>query len=470
MINIKQLFSLIIISFCVLLVSFINFFNYLNPDGTLYIKQAMMIGNGESFESILNFYAWPFYSYFIYFLSTLLSHDYILSAKLLSYVSIFILSIYFTKTINYLFPKIYFLIPLFSFFSLGFFIRDYGPMVIRDNLFWALLVVTIYYSIKFIKCNKFNLFIYALIFSFLSSLIRPEGILFFIYIFVYFFIKNQAIRNLLFLKILSLIFISFFIFFFINDFGRLNEFISLPMKLFNNFILGISIPINSENEFLDLLIQQNPNSFIFSGLTIIFLTKLFFNKASIFILISFLKVKKINKDLIEARNFLLSLSLLFGFIAYVYTLSTFIITTRYIVPVLLIFTLLSFFKLNYLSFFVNKSKYILLFLIVVTIFSLRPFKFENYQDTLDFISLNNLRDSDFYSNVEMIYFRSENYFPEFKWDELEKAIESNVRYLILSDIENIDSEIIKKINTNYSEVHTLDNFKSKVNVFLINQN
>lgn len=470
MINFKQLFTLIIISFCLLLVSFINFFNYLNPDATLYIKQAMMIGNGESFEIISKFYQWPFYSYVIYFLSTLLNYDYILSAKLLSFVSIFILSIYFTKTINYLFPKIYFLIPLFCFYSLGFFIRDYGPMIIRDNLFWMLLFVTVYYSIKFIKCNKFNLFIYALIFSFLSLLVRPEGILFFIFIFIYFFIKYQAIRNLLFLKILLLIFISCFIFFFINDFGRLNEFVNLPMKFFRNFILGSSIPISSENEFLNLLIQQNPNAFIFSGLTIIFLIKLLFNKATIFILISFFKEKKINKDLIEIRNFLFTLSLMFIFIAYAYTLSTYIITTRYVVPVLLIFTLLSFFKLNYLSFFIIKSKYILIFLIVVTIFSLRPIKFETYQDTVDFITINNLKDDNFYSNNEMIYFRSKIYFPKFKWDEMEKAIDSNVSFLILSDFENIDAETIKKMNTNYSKVYTFNNFKNQVNVFLIKQN
>ena len=202
-------------------------------------------------------------------------------------------------------------------------------MVIRDNGFWAFLLPSLYYLLKFLKFHETKFLLFSIILSILCFLMRVEGVVVLI-INLYMLLRYSAI-NIYNLKIAQL-----------NKYLLLSL-ISLVILLFSYFIFKIE-KVNQYyfsfykfliNESFDLLFIKK---FIlyFANYFFLFLKKL--NFLYLFFIYFLIKNKMSNIKFFKLLFFIALVFFAFGFINYLLTNQ---LSARYLIPTILIFLIFS---------------------------------------------------------------------------------------------------------------------------------
>lgn len=318
----------------------------INRDGILYLKQAYLISQG-SWKQALSVFNWPFFSILIGFFHKITNIDLQWIAHSVD-LTLFSISTYFYLKISQLIYQKKYIIFYAGLVLLSFplIMDDYVGMILRDPGLWAGCMAGTYFYFKYINHNfafKFNLLWQS---SFLiAGAFRPEGLVFLIAIplFNIFFFQNnyrgkyfvKFILNQFLLVILGCCFFIFLITLPINSYlliesvGRLNEFGPRILEFFKQLLLPL--PIFTDNEILNKLLQKNTVL-----ITNIFLTSLFFTKIIkglgilniILICEHFRKGSKISKQYLNVLYFLITIGLSLVFVSFV---NNFVLTDRYFI-------------------------------------------------------------------------------------------------------------------------------------------
>ena len=342
-----------ILFYLLLSTALIDNYGMLNMDGALYLNLAK-IDFLDNYVKIFSTYNWPFFSILINQISNILNLSLINAAYSLNFIFSALLIIFFIKIIKFIYKNrniqkndYLFYIPFFVLTSSIPIFDDYLFMVIRDNGFWAFLLPSLYYLLKFLKFHETKFLLFSIILSILCFLMRVEGVVVLI-INLYLLLRYSAI-NIYNLKIAQL-----------NKYLILSL-ISLLILLFSYFIFKIE-KVNQYyfsfykfiiNESFDLLFIKK---FIlyFANYFFLFLKKL--NFLYLFFIYFLIKNKTSNIKFFKLLIFIALVFFAFGFINYLLTNQ---LSARYLIPTILIFLIFSSLGIyEYVNdFFSNKNVY-----------------------------------------------------------------------------------------------------------------
>jgi len=317
----------------------------INRDGLLYLKQAYLISEGNWKEG-LELFDWPLFSMLIALFHKITNIHLQFAAHVIDLALFGIASYYYLKTLQLISQQKYIIfyagLILLSFIPI---MDDYVGMILRDPGLWAGCMAGTYFYFKYITHNctiKYNLLWQ---FSFMmAGAFRPEGLVFIIAIplFNIFFVKNKFKKKFfkfILNQILFLLLVCFYFFISknitvdsessIEPAGRLVEFGPRIFSFFKQ--ISSPLPIFTEHEFLNILLQNNPVMITVAFLGSLFLIKVFKGLGMLnFILIcTFLrKGSKLTKQQLLPLYFFITISLSLVFIEF---FNHFVLTDRYFI-------------------------------------------------------------------------------------------------------------------------------------------
>lgn len=446
--------------FIVSLIIIISQNGEVNRDGVFYLEHAYYINNGEWSKSLV-FYNWPFFSFLIASVHRLTGLSFQYSAHILNILFFLIASLFYLKIFrfisenkySYIFPTLILLtsIPLMD---------DYLPMILRDHGLWAGFMIGIYGYLNWIENPKWK---WSLIWQFgfiFGGLFRPECFVFNIFLpFLnqFFFKKlrglNYFLQSLSIPITLSLTFTLTLLFFKginFNDVTRLSEIISRPMLFLNT--LFDPIDINSENFYINKLINEFDISFKYLFLSYVYFYKWIIGIGFFHI---FLFLFAIKKSLIKLTylKVIVIFFVLSNLIVIINFYATFIITSRYMMINWMIIYLASAIGLANLWYQLNKHndkkykflKTLLIAILVIYILNIIVDKKEQHFEKQlgDWVKQNNINLSDIHFNSRRVAFYSG--MATFNPDDFDTATKVKkmtyiiYRYTNLDEIKLIDN-------------------------------
>lgn len=451
----------------ILLYAFFIFFSlsWVNQDATLYLYQADQLKNGSSFNDLYQVYSWPFYSYIIYFISNFFSLSFILSAKLINLIAFLFFLFFSFKILESLKVKDEFYF-YFIFFIFGSSITEYFPYIIRDQIYWTLIIGTFYFFIQYEKSHE-KIYLYkSLILIFISIFFRPESLLLFLLVICYLFYTYKKL-------LVFFLFVGTFLFL-INYYsiGRLGD-LFFYLNLFFNNINSSNYITSLNNYFLNDLLVKYDLYFLIPGLFLIFLKKQFFGIYFLFLLpiVYFFINHKI-----KYVKFRYSILLIFTFISLAALLNlfaNFVLTSRYLVVNYILIIFLTLFILNK---FISSSlyKYLLLLLFILsTIFNMTSIanKSDYEYEMIKYLNNQNIQKHNVLMNNNRLNIYFGKKFTLVKKDKLivnekdfmDEAISMKYNYVVYSHKHNND----KYFDVNgYDEIHSIKNKKGTTIVSL----
>jgi hypothetical protein len=318
---------------------------HINRDGFLYLKQAYLISEGNWKEG-LAVYRWPYFSILIAFFYKITDLHLQVVAHGVNLMLFGITALFYLKILKLIYLQKYIIfyggIILLSFIPI---MDDYVGMILRDHGLWAGCMAGTYFYLKYISNDKlFNNFLWQISFAF-AGLFRPEAFvfLFLIPLFHLFFQKKQKSKWLNIQQFLHHYLVTFTCLFFIliNKFilnlnllisdksNRLNEFIPALMSFFKQ--ISSPLPIFTDHQYLNLLLQNNPVM-----IAIIFLLSLFLIKTIkglgvlnlILIYKYFCNPQKASRAKLSPLYFLIFINLCLVFVVFI---NNYVLTDRYLV-------------------------------------------------------------------------------------------------------------------------------------------
>jgi len=399
-------------------------YDYINNDGLLYISQThYFLDNLHEYAiSLNNLYIYP-----------LIVAKFINIFGLSIIDSYYFFNVLFTTLSFYFFSKIIFLIAnnnvdkknilLFAIFLI--FILNislfgkYLIMILRDHPFWFFLISGFYFLINFIKTsNIINFIIYNILF-FLGCFFRPEILVYHLFSFLFLVKIRKKLHSgtIIFLIFLVLIILTFLVGYQKN---YLSNLIDLYFYHFNS--LFRYLPIESNNMWLqDTINSYNVMFYFIFPIILIYKSVLIYGPLNLF-LITFIKkyIKYIDLNYSYLILFFILIALLIPLINFI---STFVISARYIYPLILFSDIILVFGIY--EIIVNRNKYnvyvkilflVLLLFNFITIYLKSP-KTNHEKDASTWLIENNLHQSKFYSNSEKFnyhlnLFKDKNISPE----------------------------------------------------------
>jgi hypothetical protein len=332
-------------SFCIILLAMISFVIILgqqgeiNRDGVLYLTQSQYFVEGN-WDQALQVYHWPAFSFLIAGIHYVTGISLLYSAHFLNIFLFLLASYFFLKNIelisNNSIPPIFGTLILLTAIPL---MDDYLGMVLRDHGQWAGFMMGIYF---FFRWQEKSTYIFGLLWQIgfvFGALFRPECLIFNVLLpMINQFFKSKIGRLETFLQSISLSLIGLLILFLcarysifnieFNKLDSLSEFFNRPLIFIENLTLPLSL--QTDNYFLQILINDFSISFKYIFLTYIFIYK-WFSGVGLLHLVFF--IATLRKRLI-ANNFLRYIFIFFVLclsISAINLFSTLVLTKRYFV-------------------------------------------------------------------------------------------------------------------------------------------
>ncbi len=178
----------------------------INDDGIIYLISAGYISEGN-WGAAIDTFPWPFFPALIAIFSKATTLSIEISAHIVVTLSYLLLAVYFLLLLKEMGATKRILI--FAAITLLIFpkLNDYRVMIIRDPLFWALIVASFYHYYSFISKQKWTSAIIFVVASILSILARVEGVVYLVVLTcsLLYLIEGQKNKYLGFIKIISVL-------------------------------------------------------------------------------------------------------------------------------------------------------------------------------------------------------------------------------------------------------------------------
>lgn len=455
-----------IISYSILLFfSFISIYlnnGHLNNDAILYLRQANEFV--YNFEEALNIYQWSFYSFLISVIHKITNLTIYNSALLINFLMIQFLFIFYLLVTFHISKnkKIFFLSTLILLSSCSIF-NVYLPMIIRDHGMWLFFILSLLVMNFWLHTQKPILIFLTLIFILIGFMFRPEIIIYLISFPIFLLMFYQSKLKIFFKQIipfLILLFLFFYLFLFINNFSfsslgfeHLENLISRFFSLYKILLL-MPLPIFSDNYFFNQMLISENIFLKFILLLGIFSKKVILGIGGIFLILIICIInsdkKRFYKDFFSKNisyYFLLFTIFVNLIIAFINFGSTYVLSTRYLIPgYLCLYILSSIFifniyekhrnvlNLHFLGLSINRLIFLSFFIIFISIFlNFGMFKIKNsYEKTAATWIQDNIRkDNIIFFNDRKLYFYTYNKFLKDKMFSLDKV--KNYDYLIFKN-------------------------------------
>ena len=452
-----------IITFGFLLgVFFFNSHISINRDGSGYLFQANDYVN-DIFGTDLT--STPFLAILIGFISKAASINLINAALLLNSFFVFTFTYTFIALIAQLVPqnKNIIFCSFLVLVSSTLLYDDYFQMIIRDSGMWVFLLLAIFNFIKYVEYKK-NYHFFMYIFNILlAALFRPESLAYLLLIIP---VLLNSKKNTKF-NLYSILFFLFSItIIFLNDhylIERLSEFFKRILQV--NLLKPL--PISTDNFWLSSLLEDFQLEFKFLFFIYVFLIK-FITGLGIFTLVAlasyfFLPSLKINKQI----NLFLILFITINCVTvFLNLLSTNVISTRYLMPSIIILYIYSCNGLVKI-FDLKKDKpfnYIFIGLVIYASLSFFNILFDKQNfdkdfKTSEFIKSKQLNNDEIFTNNLRLKVYL-NYFDNYEFVDVKKVFSKNqYDYIIVDKFEN---EHIEN-NYNYNLHEKIPNNKDAQN-------
>ena len=449
------------------------YFNYgdINKDGVIYLINAQHMINGD-YDMVYQTYNWPFFSFLIMIIHKLSGLSLFYSAQFICIFSFIFASTFFLKTIplislNKVSPY-YGLVILLTSIPIA---DNYLVMILRDHGFWAGFFLGLYFYLKWLKQNR-NLDLFLWVFSLiLGTLFRPECLIFLLLFSLTALIYLNHERKKFFIAIILISILSIFIIIFsLNgiNFGRLSEFISRPLAVYNN--LYNQIPIFSNDFWLSSLLNDYLTSFKFLFFSYVALDKWisgigFFSIILFFISLRYKLVKEHNHVLIIL---IISSALIPIFNFYQY----YVLSERYFVLSWFIVYLYSSLGLYFIWNKLNdeiikkyKIKYLVSFYLIISfLIVIIDIQKNNYErEAAEWIKTN-------IEEIENVYFQSprvsyySNFLPMIKYELNDALKNTNFNFFIIEN-HGSDFETLHK-NSNFEVIKNFKNYKNYKSILI----
>ena len=467
------------IPYVILFIGCMSFFvsirsiDYLNRDGVMYLIQAFHLNNNQS-HIALEIFPYLSYARSIAFLQNITQLTYLQSAHLLNSFLFTITGIFFLLTCKVFVKGRYVLISSALIFisSIPFF-DSYLEMIIRDHAYITFLMISIFYLSKYFVEEKRYLYIIISLSSLgVASLFRIES-LFYLFVFASYFLVDKIysvninLRSKKFNNKMILL-TSIFLIFIISFYG-INNLNQIFFDLFQ--ILVTPIDLSSNNYWLAELIKDDNLKIKWSILTFIFIIKLIILMGLLNIILLFLGIKYVYFSNIKLLAFLFLLTLIPPAINF---LSTYVLSSRYLLSSLIICNIFSVIVLN--SFFENQiiikkikllRVFIFAYIFICIAMILIDSKKINYEKQLAlWFTMQNINFNEVYSEDERVDYFMNRFMHETHRQKFKDALlDENIKYFLTYKPKFFIN------HKDFSIINLPDNYNhKKIQVFIRNKN
>ena len=328
-------FAMLIIALCVFLQYVFNA-EHVNRDGILYIFQAQALTEGDA-NLARNLYPSIVFAQCIAWLHQLLSIPLVAAAHLIGFIFFMISNFFFLKTLALISKDRRLLICGLIVILTSLALDKYVVMILRDHGLWAGLMMSTYFTVKFLDDSKWSYLLPSLLAVYVAALFREEAlsliplilgfVLWKLYRESYFKPFKNALTTIVILIVLGLIYFNGAT----SSFGRFDH----VWHLLTQAILNIfqPLPITTGDEYLSELLRDYPRLLKF-GFFVSLVTYKWLSAVGLIFLILFLIGIKSKKVQLRTpfRYFLYTV----GFLTLVWPVmnlfSVNVLTSRYLVP------------------------------------------------------------------------------------------------------------------------------------------
>jgi len=328
-------FAMLIIALCVFLQYVFNA-EHVNRDGILYVFQAQALTEGND-DLARKLYPSIVFAQCIAWLHQLLSIPLAAAAHLIGFIFFMISNFFFLKTVALISKDTRLLICGSIVILTSLALDKYVVMILRDHGLWAGLMMSIYFTVKFLDDSRWSYLLLSLLAITVAALFRVEALslipvilgfmLWKLYQESYFKRFKNAVTIIVILIILGLIYFNGAT----SPFSRFDH----VWHLLTQAVLNIfqPLPITTGDEYLSELLKDYPRLLKF-GFFVFLITYKWLSAVGLIFLILFLigiKSKKIQLRT-PVRYFLYTV----GFLTLVWPVmnlfSVNVLTSRYLVP------------------------------------------------------------------------------------------------------------------------------------------
>ena len=365
--------------------------------------------------------------------------------------------------------KHFYLFSFISLISFAGYIDDYLPMIIRDNCFISLFIISLYYFYLAIRMNKPSYIVLSLFVIFFSSFFRIEGLIF-LFFFIIYFLFHSKHNKFSYISFLLSLLIVFLIYFF--------DFLSFRQELYLSLLFDFDyhlLNFTSNNLFINKELNDNSNLIIATSFLLIFIIKFIKGLGllqSLFVLFAY-NIKSINLRS-KSNNSLFSLLFFVLLLVFINFIITGSISKRYFLPAYLIISLFIPHLLTYVKtkFFNSNwnNLYDYFLLIILFSYSLNILidkkmfdkSFINHDRQAALWISDNIHDVD---SVYLINDRLKFYLPKSDWPDIsldEAVLSFDMNYLVLDEPY---SKVLLVKENNYHLIKTIPVSKPKIFIF-----
>ncbi|MEK9609624.1 MAG: hypothetical protein VW058_08150 [Flavobacteriaceae bacterium] len=464
--------AMLIIALCVFLQYVLNA-EHVNRDGVLYIFQAQALTEGDA-NLARNLYPSIVFAQCIAWLHQLLSIPLAAAAHLIGFIFFMISSIFFLKTLTVISKDRSLLICGSIVILTSLALDKYVVMILRDHGLWAGLMMSTYFTVKFLDDSKWIYLLLSLLAITVAALFRVEALSLIPVILGFMLWKlyresnlkpfKNAVTMIVVLMILGLIYFNGGT----SPFSRYDH----MWQLLTQSILNIfqPLPITTRDQWLSELLKDYPRLLKF-GFFVSLVTYKWLSAVGLIFLVLFLigiKSKKI-KITPPVRYFLYCVGSLTLVWPVMNLFSVNVLTSRYLVPHMWMVTFFVTLGLYQVLFGLKDKeikfkKLLQLFIFLALLVKFIDVMVDQRKPSLDQRiaqwALENqiLQEESFVTNLRIRYYMNWLSLPT---QTLKTAIkDTKVNYLIL------DSALSDKDETSFDILHPLDELKTNPRLFI----